>query len=141
VRALRLLVADELIEARVTPAALMKAQGFDPAPLDLLRFNPAQLRVPAGNGRRSGEWTNGDADISPVAFRSPKGRRGHSGGGGVFDAIRSFLDRLREERKPKESEPPTERKPGHEEGSKPESEPPKQSLPKTEGQPQSRVIS
>jgi hypothetical protein len=42
-----------------------------------------------------------------------------------------FLDRLREERKPKESEPATERKPGQEDGSKPESEPPKQSLPKT----------
>jgi hypothetical protein len=41
------------------------------------------------------------------------------------------LDRLREERKPKESEPATERKPGQEDGSKPESEPPKQSLPKT----------
>jgi hypothetical protein len=34
-RALCLFVADKLIEAGVTPAALMKAQGFDPAPLDL----------------------------------------------------------------------------------------------------------
>jgi hypothetical protein len=35
----------------VTPAGLMKAQGFDPAPLDLLKahfFNPDQPRVPAG---------------------------------------------------------------------------------------------
>jgi hypothetical protein len=31
----------------------MKAQGFDPAPLDLLKanFNPAQPRSPAGSGR------------------------------------------------------------------------------------------
>jgi hypothetical protein len=47
---LRLFVADELIEAGVTPRALMKAQGFDPAPLALLKahFNPGQPRWPAG---------------------------------------------------------------------------------------------
>jgi hypothetical protein len=39
--ALRLFVADELIEAGASPATLMKAQGFVPAPLDLLKFNPA----------------------------------------------------------------------------------------------------
>ena len=51
-QALRLFVADELIEAGVTPATLMKAQGFDPAPLALLKanFNQAQPRVPAGTG-------------------------------------------------------------------------------------------
>jgi hypothetical protein len=42
-RASRLFVADELLESGVTPAALMKAQGFDPA---LLKFNPDQPRVP-----------------------------------------------------------------------------------------------
>jgi hypothetical protein len=42
VQALRLFVADKLIEAGVTPTVLMKAQGFDPAPLDLLKFNPDQ---------------------------------------------------------------------------------------------------
>jgi hypothetical protein len=41
-QALRLFVADELIEAGVTSAALMKAQGFDPASLGLLKFNPKQ---------------------------------------------------------------------------------------------------
>ena len=55
--ALRLFVADELIEAGATPATLMKAQNFDPAPLNLLKFNPAQSRWPAGNGRNSGEWS------------------------------------------------------------------------------------
>ena len=57
-RALRLFVADELVEAGVTPRALMKAQGFDPAPLALLKYNPDQPRVPAGSGRESGEWTS-----------------------------------------------------------------------------------
>ena len=39
----------------------MKAQGFDPAPLDLLKanFNPAQPRWAAGSGRDSGEWSGG----------------------------------------------------------------------------------
>ncbi len=54
-------MADEFIEAGATPAALMTAQGFDPAPLALLKanFNPDQPRVPAGSGRESGEWSGG----------------------------------------------------------------------------------
>ncbi|HUI22479.1 MAG TPA: hypothetical protein VLZ74_15740, partial [Methylocella sp.] len=40
--ALRLFVAGELIEAGVEPGTLMKAQGFDPAPPDMLKFNPGQ---------------------------------------------------------------------------------------------------
>ena len=60
-QALRLFVADELIEAGVAPAALMKAQGFDPAPLALLKYSPDQPRVPAGSGRESGQWTSGDS--------------------------------------------------------------------------------
>jgi hypothetical protein len=49
-QALRLFVADELIEAGVAPRTLMKVQGFDPAPLALLKanFNPAQPRWLAG---------------------------------------------------------------------------------------------
>jgi len=65
VQALRLFVADELIEAGVTPETLMKAQGFDPAPLGFLKFNPSQPRVPAGSGRESGEWTT----ATPISLR------------------------------------------------------------------------
>jgi hypothetical protein len=36
----------------------MKAQGFDPAPLALLKYDPEQPRVPAGSGRESGQWTS-----------------------------------------------------------------------------------
>jgi hypothetical protein len=43
---LRLFVADELIEAGVTPETLMKAQGIDPAPLALLKAN-VNLTQPA----------------------------------------------------------------------------------------------
>jgi hypothetical protein len=61
-----------LIGSGVAPAALMKAQGFDPA---LLKFNADQQRVPAGNGRESGRWTSNGAassegNIIPV-FNGP----------------------------------------------------------------------
>ncbi len=58
---MRLFVGDELIESGVMPRTLMKAQGFDPAPLDLVKahFNPDQPRWPAGSGRDSGEWSGG----------------------------------------------------------------------------------
>jgi hypothetical protein len=60
-QALRLFVADELIEAGVTPRTLMKAQGFDRAPLDLLKahFNPDQPALAGGQWarqRRRREW-------------------------------------------------------------------------------------
>ncbi len=56
-QALRLFVADELIEAGVTPETLLKAQGFDPASLALSKYSADQPRVPAGSGRESGRWT------------------------------------------------------------------------------------
>lgn len=93
-RALRLFVVDELIEAGIAPAALMRAQGLDPAPSGVLKanFNPGELRWAAGNGRESGEWTEGDSNITTVAFRPRRERRGHRGGGGGLDAIRGFLE-------------------------------------------------
>jgi hypothetical protein len=67
---LRLFVAEELFAVGVTPCILMEAQGFDPATLDLLKFNPDQARVAAGNGRESGQWTSSDATVTPVSFRT-----------------------------------------------------------------------
>jgi hypothetical protein len=60
-QALRLFVADELLDSGVAPAELMKAQGFDLSPLALLKF-PGQPRVPAGSGRESGEWSGGTGE-------------------------------------------------------------------------------
>jgi hypothetical protein len=73
-------VAEALLEA-ITPAALMKVQGFDAA---LLKFNPDQLRVPAGSGRESGRWTS-DGGITSVSYRT-KGR---------LKALSTFLEWLR----------------------------------------------
>jgi hypothetical protein len=59
-QALRLFVANELIEAGVAPETQMEAQGFDPAPLALLKanFNPAQPRWPAGSRHDKKMWSS-----------------------------------------------------------------------------------
>ncbi len=119
---LRLFVADELIEAGASPATLMKAQGFDPAPLDMLKFNPAQPRWPAGNGDESGEWSGGSGNITPVAFRGGKERR-RQGSRGRFNPFRAIGEFIDEFRKPKESEPAPEPKPAQAEVSTPVNKP------------------
>jgi len=59
-QAFALFAADELLKDGLSPHALMKGLGFDPAPLDALeKYNPDQPRVPAGNGRASGQWGSG----------------------------------------------------------------------------------
>jgi hypothetical protein len=129
--ALRLFVADELIEAGASPTTLMKAQGFDPAPLDMLKFNPAQPRWPAGNGDESGEWSGGGDNITPVAFRGGKERR-RQRGRGRFNPFRTIGEFIDEFRKPKEREPVPEAKRPEREDAKPESTSPSTSRPQTE---------
>ena len=61
-QAFALCAADELLKEGMTPRALMKGLGLDPAALDALeKYNPAQPRVPAGSGRASGRWGSGGA--------------------------------------------------------------------------------
>jgi hypothetical protein len=107
--ALRLFVADELIEAGVMPRTLMKAQGFDPAPLALLKvnFNPAQPRWPAGSGRDSGEWSGG-ASIDTAGIKEFIARL-------ALEAARRAARALLR---------PSEPKPSNPEVVKPESKPP-----------------
>jgi hypothetical protein len=104
---LRLFVADELIEAGVTPQTLMEAQGFDPAPLALLKanFNPAQPRWPAGSGRDSGEWSGG-ASVDTAGVKEFIARL-------LLEAARRAARTLR----------PFEPKPPNPEVAKPESKP------------------
>jgi hypothetical protein len=105
-RALRLFVADELLEA-VTPAALMKAQGLDLAPLDVLKahFNPDQPRAPAGSGRDSGRWSGG-ASVDSAGVKELIARL-------LLEAARRAVRALR----------PSETKPPNPEVVKPETEP------------------
>ncbi|MGB6176654.1 MAG: DUF4258 domain-containing protein, partial [Methylocella sp.] len=107
-QALRLFIADELIEAGVTPETLMKAQDFEPAPLDLLKanFNQAQPRWAAGSGRDSGRWSGG-ANIDTAGIKEWVARQ-------VLEfALRAAHRLLR----------PSEPKPANPEVMKPESKP------------------
>jgi hypothetical protein len=65
---LRLFAADELLESGITPEELLKAQGFDPAPLALNKYNPHQPRIPAGSGRESGRRTSDN----PAGTQTPQ---------------------------------------------------------------------
>jgi hypothetical protein len=70
----RLYLADRLIDSGVPPREVTKALGVDPAPPDGRKagFNSAELRVPPGNGIRSGEWDDGNGVTAvPVAARDP----------------------------------------------------------------------
>ena len=70
----RLYLADQLIGEGVAPREMIKTLGIDPAALDRSKagFNPAEPRVPAGNGIQSGDWTNGSGVTTiPVAARNP----------------------------------------------------------------------
>jgi hypothetical protein len=49
--ATRLALADEALAKGASPRALLQALDLDSAPLDALKFNPDQPRVPAGSGR------------------------------------------------------------------------------------------
>jgi hypothetical protein len=67
--AARLALGDEALGIGVTPSALLKALGLDSAPLDALKFDPSQPRVPGGSGRDSGRWTsdgNGSGSGAPL---------------------------------------------------------------------------
>lgn len=64
--AFRLFHAENLLERGVSPRALMLAFGFDPEAVDLAKYDPNQPRVPAGNGRQSGEWGDGGGASKPA---------------------------------------------------------------------------
>ncbi|MBO0732943.1 MAG: hypothetical protein J2P49_01200, partial [Methylocapsa sp.] len=107
-RALRLFAADEILESGVTQQALLKAQGFNPELLSFEKYNTEQPRVPAGNGRESGQWTSNSAGTSGGGV---EGRSGASDGASADNSItvasdekdKSYEDRrARGEESPKE---------------------------------------
>lgn len=59
-----LFLADQALAKGVRPADVMKALGFDANVLNLEKYSEDQPRVPAGNGRESGQWTSGNRDGS-----------------------------------------------------------------------------
>ncbi|MGA2492026.1 MAG: hypothetical protein ABSF67_03645 [Roseiarcus sp.] len=69
----RLFVADGLMKAGVSPSTIVAALGAPLTQSDLDRaYNPDQPRVPAGNGRESGQWTSGDSAAEASGDRSAR---------------------------------------------------------------------
>jgi hypothetical protein len=70
----RLFIADGLMKAGVAPSTIVAALDAPSAPTDLGRaYDPDQPRVPAGNGRPSGQWTSGDwADETSESEQAPE---------------------------------------------------------------------
>ncbi|MEW6436925.1 MAG: hypothetical protein AB1508_07120 [Pseudomonadota bacterium] len=70
----RLLCAEDLLEQGLAPRVLLRAMGFDSERSGLAKYDPAEQRVPQGNGRPSGRWTSGGAgtaDAKPAVSRPP----------------------------------------------------------------------
>jgi hypothetical protein len=59
----RLFMAEGFIEAGIPPRFILLAMDLDTVTIDDLarRYNPDELRIPAGNGVPSGRWTDGGA--------------------------------------------------------------------------------
>ena len=69
--AYRLFMADALMKAGMTTREVWHALGFDSALIERIeKYSPDQPRVPAGNGRPSGQWTRDGAENAPVPGRS-----------------------------------------------------------------------
>ncbi|MEW6437736.1 MAG: hypothetical protein AB1508_11295 [Pseudomonadota bacterium] len=77
----RLHLAAALLDEEFSPSRLLSELGF--APFDFRKYDPEQPRVPAGNGRQSGEWgsTGGAASApkvpAPRATASADGSASH----------------------------------------------------------------
>jgi hypothetical protein len=59
----RLSAADDLMKRGMAPSELLAAIGLGSTPSETIEraYNPDQPRVPAGNGRPSGQWMSGDS--------------------------------------------------------------------------------
>lgn len=70
-------IIDALLEAGADPLTIVKALGTDPVACDLSleKYSPDQPRVPAGNGRPSGQWvganSGGSATSPPAKDKHP----------------------------------------------------------------------
>ncbi len=72
----RLFMIDALLQAGADPLTIVKGLGTDPAAcgLSLEKYGPEQPRVPAGNGRPSGQWVGANSGGS--ATSSNPGNKG-----------------------------------------------------------------
>jgi len=91
--AYRLFMADGMMKAGMTPLDATRALDVDSASIDRIKkYFPDQPRVPAGNGRPSGQWTRdgvGDAETPALSSRS---RAEHEGASDIESSIGSDAD-------------------------------------------------
>ncbi|MFZ1962196.1 MAG: hypothetical protein WAU78_01775 [Roseiarcus sp.] len=88
--AYRLFMADALMKAGMTTRDVWHALGFDSALIERIeKYSPDQPRVPAGNGRPSGQWTrDGVGDLEAPALSS-RSRAEHEGASDTASSIGS----------------------------------------------------
>ena len=69
-----LFMIDALLEAGGDPLTIVRELGTDPAAcgLSLEKYSPDQPRVPAGNGRPSGQWVGANSSGSATSSASEK---------------------------------------------------------------------
>ena len=89
--AYRLFLAESLLAEGMAPEALMKLLGLDGSQSEIAMYDPDQPRVPAGNGRISGEWTSGGAGRSRSA---PKARASTAGAAIALPAAGTLAEGL-----------------------------------------------
>jgi hypothetical protein len=65
----RLIIVDAFLKAGGSPRTVFKGLKLDALYIDGIEkeYNPAELRVPPGSGKPSGEWTRGAAAAKPPA--------------------------------------------------------------------------
>jgi hypothetical protein len=95
----RLFIVDDFMKAGASPRAVFDALGFGAAYIDAVAkvYNPAEPRVPAGSGRASGEWTDGEeigGDDAAGAGSAGQEERGSSLLGRMPPPAASFLGEL-----------------------------------------------
>jgi hypothetical protein len=87
--AYRLFLAEELLDAGMSPATLMKGLGFDAPARGLAKYDPNQPRVPAGSGRNSGRWGSGGgaAQAPATSIPAPAAMRAASAPGTLAEGL------------------------------------------------------
>jgi len=72
----RLVIVDAFLKAGGSPRTVFKGLKLDAPYIEALekQYNPEELRVPAGSGKPSGEWTRGGVDAAklPVPAFAPR---------------------------------------------------------------------
>jgi hypothetical protein len=94
--ACRLFVAECALNAGVSPHVIFQALKISNSDMDAVEkaYNPAEPRVPAGSGRTSGEWTDGESTGEDDAPSETTAGGASQGSSGLALPASSFLGEL-----------------------------------------------